>query len=119
MRGHQATESPECSTEEGFAITSLVNPVEKKLSSEAQAVMDAAKSLYRKFYAEIANTNWMDAKIETWDVGYYQVCKALKEVGLAADEFVALKQAHDALRAKLLPKVYEYGFLNPDVEEFE
>jgi len=24
MRGHQATESPESSTEEGFAITSLV-----------------------------------------------------------------------------------------------
>ena len=89
------------------------------LSPEAQAVMDAAKSLYRKFYAEIANTNWMDAKIETWDVGYYQICKALKEVGLAVDEFAALKAAHDALRAKLLPKVYEYGFLNPDVEVFK
>lgn len=24
MRGHQATESPECSTEEGFAITSIL-----------------------------------------------------------------------------------------------
>ena len=24
MRGHQATESPECSTEEGFAITSAI-----------------------------------------------------------------------------------------------
>ena len=91
----------------------------RTLSPEAQAVMDAAKSLYRRFYAEIANTNWMDAKIETWDVGYYQICKALKEVGLASEEFAALKQAHDALRAKLLPKVYEYGFLNPDVEVFK
>ena len=81
--------------------------------------MSAAKSLYRKFYAEIANTNWMDAKIETWDVGYYQISKALKEVGLAAEEFAALKQSHDALRSKLLPKVYEYGFLNPDVEYFK
>ena len=36
-----------------------------------------------------------------------------------AVEFAALKVAHDALRAKLLPKVYEYGFLNPDVEVFE
>ena len=58
-------------------------------------------------------------KIETWDVGYYQICKALKEVDLASDEFVALKTAHDALRAKLLPKVYEYGFLNPDVQYFQ
>ena len=91
----------------------------RTLSPEAEAVMSAAKSLYRRFYAEIANTNWMDAKIETWDVGYYQISKALKEVGLAVDEFAALKTAHDALRAKLLPKVYEYGFLNPDVEFFE
>ena len=91
----------------------------RTLSSEAQEVMSAAKSLYRKFYAEIANTNWMDAKIETWDVGYYQISKALKEVGLAVEEFAALKTAHDALRAKLLPKVYEYGFLNPDVEYFK
>ena len=91
----------------------------RTLSPEAQAVMGAAKSLYRRFYAEIANTNWMDAKIETWDVGYYQISKALKEVGLAVDEFAALKAAHDALRAKLLPKVYECGFLNPDVEVFK
>lgn len=44
-------------------------------------------------------------------------CK--KEVSLAADEFAVLKAAHDALRAKLLPKVYEYGFLSPDVEVFK
>ena len=91
---------------------------ERTLSAEAQAVIFAAKGLYRVFYAEIANTNWLDAKIETWDVGYYQVCKALKDVGLAADEFAALKAAHDSLREKLLPKVYEFGFLNPDVEYF-
>ena len=91
----------------------------RTLSSEAQEVMSAAKLLYRKFYAEIANTNWMDAKIETWDVGHYQIGKALREVGLASEEFAALKQAHDALRSKLLPKVYEYGFLNPDVEYFK
>lgn len=91
----------------------------RTLSPEAQTVVSAAKSLYCKFYAEIANTNWMDAKIETWDVGYYQICKALKEVDLASDEFDALKTAHDALRAKLLPKVYEYGFLNPDVQYFQ
>ena len=30
MRGHQATESPECSTEEGFAITSYKNRIEYK-----------------------------------------------------------------------------------------
>ena len=31
----------------------------------------------------------------------------------------ALRAAHDALRAKLLPQVYSLGFLNPDVAYFE
>ena len=31
----------------------------------------------------------------------------------------ALRTAHDALRAKLLPQVYSLGFLNPDVEYFK
>ena len=30
----------------------------------------------------------------------------------------ALREAHDALRAKLLPQIYSPGFLNPDVEYF-
>lgn len=88
------------------------------LSPEAQAVLDAARSLYRFFYARIIDTDWMSAKIQTWDVGYYQICKAMKEAELAGDEFAMLKTAHDSLRAKLLPKVYEYGFLNPDVAYF-
>ena len=90
----------------------------RELSVEARAVMEAGRTLYRKFYAEIVNTNWMECKIATWDVGFYQISKTLKEAGLAAAEFAALKTSHDALRAKLLPKVYDYGFLNPDVEYF-
>ena len=30
----------------------------------------------------------------------------------------ALREAHDVLRAKLLPQIYSLGFLNPDVEYF-
>ncbi len=30
-----------------------------------------------------------------------------------------LREAHDALRAKLLPQIYSLGFLNPDVEYYE
>lgn len=89
------------------------------LSSEAKDVMSAAEKLYWKFYAEICNTSWMDWKIETWDVGIYQVRQALKAAGIAAEELAALKDAHDLLRAKLLPQIYEYGFLNADVEYFK
>ena len=89
-----------------------------KLSPEARAVMSAAEKLYAKFYAEICNTSWMDWKIETWDVGIYQIRQALKAAGIATDEISALKEAHDNLRAKLLPQIYDYGFLNADVEYF-
>ena len=90
----------------------------RKLSPEARAVMFAAEKLYAKFYAEICNTSWMDWKIETWDVGIYQIRQALKAAGIATDEISALKEAHDNLRAKLLPQIYGYGFLNADVEYF-
>ena len=107
-----------------------------------------ARQLYRDFYANITHTPWMDWKIETWDVGYYQIRNAMKNAGLCNCENVqlcnsgighcesespmaldngklhnstiaqSLRTAHDALGAKLLPQVYSLGFLNPDVEYF-
>lgn len=98
------------------------------LSTEARAVLDAARELYREFYANITHTPWMDWKIETWDIGYYQIRNAMKECSAPSASqrlcvektpLDALRTAHDALRAKLLPQVYSLGFLNPDVEYFE
>ena len=103
------------------------------LSPESRAVLDAARALYREFYANITHTPWMDWKIETWDVGYYQVRNAMKALGgsrsvatvMGADATgrvpptEALRASHDALRAKLLPQVYSLGFLNPDEEYFK
>ena len=101
-----------------------------RLSPEARAVFDAARVLYREFYADITHTSWMDWKIETWDVGYYQVRNAMKDTASfclqdsktpsseSNNPLAALRAAHDALRAKLLPQVYSFGFLNPDVEYF-
>ena len=92
------------------------------LSPEARAVLDAARALYREFYANITHTPWMDWKIETWDVGYYQVRNAMKsiiELYASTDPLEKLRDAHDALRVKLLPQVYSLGFLNPDVEYFK
>ena len=88
-----------------------------RLSPEAQAVMSAARTLYRDFYANITRTPWMDWKIETWDVGFYQVRNVMKEL-VSIESAAALREAHNALRAKLLPQVYSLGFLNPDVEYF-
>ena len=101
-----------------------------KLSPEARAVMKAASALYREFCANITHTPWMDWKIETWDVGYYQVRNATNDFtsfhlqdsktpsSESNNSIATLRAAHDALRAKLLPQVYSLGFLNPDVEYF-
>ena len=101
------------------------------MSPESHAVLTAARALYREFYANITHTPWMDWKIETWDVGYYQVRNAMKDTtsfclqdsktpnSESNSPLAALRAAHDALRTKLLPQVYSLGFLNPDVAYFE
>ncbi len=97
----------------------------REFSTEARAVLDAARTLYREFYANLTSTPWMDWKIETWDVGFYQIRNAMKDLCASVspcentNPLVALRAAHDALRAKLLPQVYSLGFLNPDVEYFK
>ena len=89
------------------------------LSPESRAVLDAARALYREFYANITHTPWMDWKIETWDVGCYQVRGAMKDFNGQDARCPSLRAACDALRAKLLPQIYSLGFLNPDVEYFK
>ena len=88
---------------------------EREFSAEARAVLDGARALYREFYANITHTPWMDWKIETWDVGCYQVRNAMKDFN---GQDARLRAACAALRAKLLPQIYSHGFLNPDVEYF-
>ena len=117
---------------EKVVFTSCSSCFQTNLSPEARAVLAAARALYREFYANICHSPWMEWKIETWDVGYYQIRNAMKTLGGSrscatdgaadAQERVppaeALRVAHDALRAKLLPQIYSLGFLNPDVEYF-
>ena len=68
---------------------------------------------YDRNFKSVANVATVLAQV------MYYARKLKFGAGLAADELAALKSAHDALRAKLLPQVYSLGFLNPDVEYFE
>ena len=157
--GDKAAAPVGAAEKEKVVFTSCSSCFQTNLSPEARAVLTAARALYREFYANICHTPWMDWKIETWDVGYYQVRNAMKGLlSLRGDSEVrsfgedsknppnlqvsktpsseskeasvplclcdrnnpatALREAHDALRAKLLPQIYSLGFLNPDVEYF-
>ncbi len=121
-------------TPNGVRDSEIVSGVSREqirllISHEARAVLDAARALYREFYANITHTPWMDWKIETWDVGYYQIRNAMKDfngrdarcpsVNGQDARCPSLRAAHDTLRAKLLPQIYSLGFLNPDVAYFE
>ena len=75
--------------------------------------------LYKYFYKELCDTHWKKFKIDNWDVGYWQIKQALKEVFLGEEEFENLKSAHKQLGKKLLTQLYKYGFIYPDVQYFD
>jgi len=129
--GDKAAAPVGAAEKEKVVFTSCSSCFQTNLSPEARAVLTAARALYREFYANICHSPWMEWKIETWDVGYYQIRNAMKTLG--GSQFTATEKAdaincvppvealhiaHDALRAKLLPQIYSLGFLNPDVEYF-
>lgn len=91
----------------------------KSLSKEAAAVVSAAKDLYKFFYKELCRTAWLQAKIQTWNVGLHQIKIALRNSPQGKELLNKLKIELKNLAAKLLPQVYDYGFILPDVKYFE
>ena len=55
-------------------------------------------------------------KIDTYDAGWYQIRNSLKDAGFSVEE---IQQPMKELGEKLLPQIYEFGFLNDDVTYFE
>ena len=85
-----------------------------KLSNEAKEVMEKAKTVYKLFYANLNQMATHKWKIDTWDVGWYQVRRCLNEHNLAIDELKELSKANEKLASKILPQIEEYGFLDKD-----
>ena len=83
----------------------------RSLSAEALTLFQAGEVAYRTYFAELHQLRTGKFKIDTWDAGWWQVRSALKERDLGKTELVAVKDAHDALRDKLRPKLTEFGFL--------
>lgn len=94
----------EMESEDRFAALWIKN---NRLSVEAEEVLSSAREIYKKFYAELANLDVRRWKITDWDAGWYQIRNALGE---------SLKL--EALSAKLLPQIYELGFLRDEVRYF-
>ncbi|MFN7185569.1 MAG: hypothetical protein ACK5VE_04285 [Alphaproteobacteria bacterium] len=94
------------------------NDEAKKLSPEAQAVLNAGRVLWQVFFAETAPHHVREElKLNRSDVGWYQIRNALKKRNEAGDsapvDFSAFEAAYKQLSEKLVPQVYELGFLKP------
>ncbi|MBR1805296.1 MAG: hypothetical protein IJ774_02790, partial [Selenomonadaceae bacterium] len=79
-----------------------------ELSAQARDVLSAGREVYKKFFAQISTLDLPRRKIETWDAGWYQIRMAL---GATVDL--------SALSAKLLPQIYEFGFLRDELKLFD
>jgi hypothetical protein len=89
---------------------------DKELSPEAAAVLDAGRDLWRAYFTEIPPHAVREAyKLNRPDVGWYQIRNALKERGKADTappvDFSLFEAAYRSLTEKLIPQVYDLGFL--------
>ena len=89
---------------------------DKQLSSEAIAVLDAGRELWRAYFTQTDERSVRDElKLNRADVGWYQIRKALQARNKNSDsiptDFTAFELAYAKLTDKLRPLVYEYGFL--------
>jgi hypothetical protein len=89
---------------------------DKKLSPEAQSVLDKGKILWQAYFAHTdVHTVRDELKLNRADVGWYQIRKALQARNASGDfapvSFKPFEAAYTALSEKLQPQVYELGFL--------
>ncbi|RAR74170.1 hypothetical protein [Flavobacterium aciduliphilum] len=89
---------------------------DKKLSTEAKAVLKEGKKLWQAYFAHTdVRAVREELKLNRPDVGWYQVRNALKRRNESGDfapiSFKPFEEAYKTLTEKLQPMVYELGFL--------
>lgn len=89
---------------------------DKTLSTEAQAVLNAGRDLWKAYFAHTdVRTVRDEFKMNRPDVGWYQIRNALKARNSSGDtapvSFSPFEQAYQTLTEKLRPQVFELGFL--------
>jgi hypothetical protein len=90
--------------------------VDKSLSTEAQAVLDAGRQLWKTYFTQTDPRTVRDQfKLNRADVGWYQIRNALAERNKNGDSvpinFAQLEAAYESLTLKLQPQVFSLGFL--------
>ena len=99
--------------ESDFMVQHLAD---KKLSVEAQAVLDAGLTLWKVYFSKTDVRSIRDKlKLNRSDVSWYQIRNALKKRNESGDQieidFSPFETSYKILGEKLIPQVYELGFL--------
>jgi hypothetical protein len=89
---------------------------DKTLSTEALAVLDGGRGLWRAYFVETDVRTVRDQyKLNRSDVGWYQIRNALKARNASGDtapvNLGTFETAYQALTEKLQPQVFSLGFL--------
>jgi hypothetical protein len=85
-------------------------------SAEAKAVLTAGRVLWKAYFAASdVYTVRQELQLNRPDVGWYQIRNALKRREVDRDQidvdFLTFDTAYKALTEKLVPQVYDFGFL--------
>lgn len=86
------------------------------MSGQGNEVMRCAEQVYQYFYEHFNEIAWPKYKINNWDVGWWQIRMALDDAGIAEDLLEKMNNVHKILGMQIMPKIYEYQFINPDME---
>ncbi len=91
----------------------------KKLSAEAELVMEQGRILWQTYFSKQYSKKVCDQyKLGRPDVGWYQIRNALKEEGKGWDtgrvRFTDFNESYELLSHKLRPMVFDLGFLAPN-----
>ena len=90
-----------------------------QLSEDALLVINAARALYKCVYANLHTIRWLDYKIQLWDLGWWQIKEAAKQIEVAQPLYEDLRNTERALGAKLHAQIASYGFMAPDKQDLD
>lgn len=85
------------------------------LSNEARKLFEDATEFYKCVYTNLYKIQWKKYKIDLWDIGFWQIKEAGKEVAESQELYSIMKESRNILEAKINSHIAEYGFLPPDI----
>lgn len=104
----------EIGAKSAFASSFMSNYMAKmKLSPEAKSVMKEGQKLFSQYHQQKFGRKIIEEfKLGRCDVGWWQIRRALKaNISNEVTAFEPFIAAYETLRQKLIPQVYDFGFL--------